>query len=209
MKKAKALLIVLCMLAAGVCYSCSRASLSRDEVTIGQREEETQASSEETCQEESLRETEEPFIYVHVCGSVASPGVYRIKAGSRIYEAIEAAGGFSEEGDQEFFNLAMEAEDGMKIEVPTTGEAWKAEGVSGLSTGEQTGGKETGASSAVNLNTATLEELMTLKGIGESRAQDIIRYRELYGPFRSIEDVMKVSGIKEGAFEKIRDDITI
>ena len=115
----------------------------------------------------------------------------------------------------------------MKLDVPSESQAeeWKAQGLvggwnlgadpgalsggsSGAFSGTSSGGSS-GTSSRVNLNTATREELMSLRGIGESRAEDIIRYRETYGGFRSIEDIMNVSGIKDAAFEKIKDSITV
>ena len=105
----------------------------------------------------------------------------------------------------------------MKIEVPTERQAeeWEKEGRAGVMAGPVSqgaaGGRESGSakSAKVNLNTAGKEELMTLKGIGESKAEDIIRYRETYGPFERIEDIMNISGIKDAAFQKIKDSITV
>nr|WP_242827380.1 helix-hairpin-helix domain-containing protein [Enterocloster clostridioformis] len=153
---------------------------------------------------------------------MCTPGVYGLPAGSRVYEAIEAAGGFSEAAVPDYLNLAQVLEDGMKIQVPDREQAeeWKARGLtqSGISAGAVSAGVQTpggtgtgegGAKAMVNLNTASKEELMTLRGIGESRAEDIIHYREAFGGFRSIEDIMNVSGIKNAAFEKIKDSITV
>ena len=163
-----------------------------------------------------------PLVYIHVCGLVCTPGVYGLPAGSRVYEAIEAAGGFSEAAVPDYLNLAQVLEDGMKIQVPDREQAeeWKARGLtqSGISAGGVSGGVQTsgrtgtgdgGSKARVNLNTASREELMTLRGIGESRAEDIIHYREEFGGFKSIEDIMNVSGIKDAAFEKIKDSITV
>ena len=102
-------------------------------------------------------------------------------------------------------NLAETLKDGMKLEVPSESQAeeWKAQGI------KPAADPEAKARHMVNLNTATREELMSLRGIGESRAEDIIRYRETYGGFQSIEDIMNVSGIKDAAFEKIKDSITV
>ena len=163
---------------------------------------------------------EPALVYVHVCGCVNAPGVYALPEGSRIYEALEAAGGITEEGAGDFLNLALEAEDGMKVEVPDAEQArlWREQGIGPAGTAVTAGGTAEGAypmgaaqtaGSRVNLNTASREELMTLDGIGETRADAIIRYREMYGGFQAIEDVMNVSGIKEGAFEKIKDSITV
>ena len=145
--------------------------------------------------------------FVHISGAVWHPGVYELEEGSRIYQAVEAAGGFLPEADEGYLNLAALIADGMKITVLTKEEAqsagaWEAdEGGSGQQ-------KET-VSEKVNINTATKDQLMTLTGIGEVRAEDIIAYRQEHGPFRQIEDIMQVSGIKEAAFAKIKDDITV
>lgn len=151
-----------------------------------------------------------PSLMVHVCGEVLSPGVYEFPEGSRIYEAVEAAGGFTEEAAPEAVNLAALLQDGVQIRIyskeeaqtlPAGSAAWAGNGT-GIKTSEETSG-------LINLNTATREELMTLSGIGESRAEDIIRYREENGGFRKIEDIMKVPGIKEAGFQKIKDRITV
>ena len=145
--------------------------------------------------------------------------MYSLEEGSRIYQALEAAGGTLEEGDSSVLNLAMPLSDGMRIEVPGREDAaaLKAAGMlsdqSFITPGVSENSAVYEASPAtgrkVNLNQASAEELMTLTGIGSSRAEAIIRYRQEVGPFRSIEDVMNVSGIKESAFEKIRKDITV
>jgi len=162
-------------------------------------------------------ETSHPIYFVHVCGAVVNPGVYEMEPGSRIYEAVDLAGGFGPEAAWSYLNLAQEIADGMKIEVPTERQAeeWEKEGRAGVTAGPVSqgaaGGRESGSakSAKVNLNTAGKEELMTLKGIGESKAEDIIRYRETYGPFERIEDIMNISGIKDAAFQKIKDSITV
>ena len=152
------------------------------------------------------KEQEEPgesVVIVHVCGQVASPGVYELPAGSRIYEAVEAAGGLGPQAVAEGLNQAAEAEDGQQIYVPSAEEM--EEGTVPL---ESAGPAETGQTK-VNINTAGAEELMTLSGIGEAKASAIIRYREENGKFGSIEELMEISGIKEGVFEKIKDQIKV
>ena len=164
-----------------------------------------QTHGQETVTEEQEMETqEERTLFVHVCGQVEHPGVYELPAGSRVYEAVEAAGGALETGVLDCLNLAVTLEDGMKILVPDQQEAQ-----SGLDITSELSGQSGTAGGKVNLNTAGLSELMTLKGIGQSRAEAIIRYREEFGAFRSVEDIMNVAGIKEGAFEKIKGDITV
>lgn len=136
--------------------------------------------------------------YVYVCGEVVNPGVYRLSQGQRIFEAVEAAGGFTARAARNRLNLAEKVWDGMQVEVPDAESA--AEPVSR---------QEESRPGKVNINTATREELMGLTGIGKARAEDIITYRQEKGYFQTIEDIMKVPGIKDKAFEKIQDDITV
>ncbi|MEG0215936.1 MAG: helix-hairpin-helix domain-containing protein, partial [Hungatella sp.] len=138
--------------------------------------------------------------YVHICGEVVSPGVYEIEAGSRVFQVVERAGGFTGEAANGYLNLAEMIRDGMKIAVPSVTELEK-NAVYGESAGDE--------AKKVNLNTATKEELMTLKGVGEAKAEDILRYREDHGGFQSIEEIMEISGIKDAAFQKIKDDIIV
>ena len=269
-KVIKLAVIVICMLAAGICYSCS--VKNRDigpENMVMALEPDGGTAAEERTGMESPRQRDEPeggagtmsagadgehlrgqdcmpgqedvpsqagrlsegdmppredmpLVYIHVCGLVCTPGVYGLPAGSRVYEAIEAAGGFSEAAVPDYLNLAQVLEDGMKIQVPDREQAeeWKARGLTqsgismgggtaGVQTSGRTGSGEGGSKARVNLNTASREELMTLRGIGASRADDIIHYRQEFGGFKSIEDIMNVSGIKDAAFEKIKDSITV
>lgn len=154
--------------------------------------------------------------FVYVCGEVRSPGVYCMKEGQRIFEAVEQAGGFTEQAVREYLNLADQISDGMKVFVPNVEQVQSGqvmqENVSSGTPGEKDlpeSGKTGTVSAKVNLNTASKEELMTLRGIGSARAEDIIRYRETNGRFQKIEEIKKVSGIKDAAFEKIKDQITV
>ena len=143
---------------------------------------------------------EKKSIYVYVCGAVMQAGVYELQQDSRVYEAIQKAGGFAENADISEINQAALLQDEEQIYVPAAGEvdhSLKEEGEAG-----DAGGK-------VNLNTATKEELMTLAGIGESKADSIIKYREEHGKFQSIEDIKQIEGIKDGVFQKIKDLITV
>lgn len=164
-------------------------------------------------------------MWIHVCGEVGAPGVYELAEGSRVCQAVEAAGGFTEAAQQDYLNMAQELFDGMKVEIPDreTARRLKEQKVSPqlLTPGKAEGGKPGAGSPAggqsgfgtappkVNINTASKEELMTLRGVGGSRAEDIIAYREARGAFKRIEDIMKVSGIKEAMFEKIKESITV
>lgn len=192
----------ICMLAAGICYSCGR------NVPVQMKGEKPFMETlqvEIPVMDASDSGTEETLVhyYVHVCGEVNAPGVYELEEGSRIFQAVEKAGGLTEEAAGEYLNMAEIIRDGMKIQVPSEDEV-EAGAVPVLP--EQNG---SGQSVKVNINTAGKEQLMTLRGIGESRAEDIIRYREEHGPFGAIEEIMEISGIKDAAFQKIKEDITV
>lgn len=163
---------------------------------------------EETRQEETTREPtestqESKSIYVHICGAVKEPGVYELSAGDRADAAVKAAGGFLKDADEKAINLAEILSDGMQIYVPAMDEDY---GVSGSSL---QGAKSAGNFGLINLNSASMEELMTLSGIGESKALAIIQYREENGRFASIEEIKNVKGIGDGIFEQIKESITI
>ena len=190
----------------------------REDSSAGGRPEE--AGWENSFVEENPAEEGETQIYIHVCGAVVNPGVYAFAEGSRACEAVEAAGGLREDAAETAVNLARILTDGQQLWIPTKEEV-EAAGLSGTNpagaemwpAGQErasgTGAAAEAASGKVNLNTASKETLMTLTGIGEARAEAIIAYRRDAGPFLVIEDIMKVSGIKEAAFQKIKDDITV
>ena len=184
----------------------SRGTEAAEEAKEGADAETSKGSEENLGIEAAENVPESTGVWVHICGRVISPGVYRLPVGSRVFQAVEAAGGFSEDAACDFLNLAGTVSDGMQIYVPGAEEV--KEGNVPLQTGGE--GSETSKEDRrININTATKEELMTLKGIGESRAEDIIRFREDSGKFRKIEDIMKVPGIKEAGFRKIKDSIIV
>lgn len=152
----------------------------------------------DTTYEEKVTEanTQEEQLLVYVCGAVENPGVVTLYVDDRVVDAVEAAGGMTAEADETYVNLAARLTDGEKIYVPT-----KAE-VAGWEAAEA-------ADSKININTADIDTLCTLPGIGESKAADIIAYREKNGSFKSVEELMKVSGIKESLLEKIADKIKV
>lgn len=155
------------------------------------------AETPESGSAEDLREAAEPkMISVYVCGAVVSSGVVELPEGSRASDALKAAGGFAEDAEISYVNLAAKVEDGEKLYFPSV-----TEGL-GLPAQENAPG-------LVNINTAGVDALCTLSGIGEAKAGDIIAYREEHGPFGSKEDIMKVPGIKENAYKKICDKITV
>ena len=141
-------------------------------------------------------------IYVYVCGHVNHPGVYAVSAQARICDAIALAGGISEDGCGEALHQAEHMTDGETIYVPGIDEA--------IEYGEDRAGTMKDAEDdRVNINTASKEELMTLPGIGESKADTIVQYRDEHGAFTSIEGLMEIPGIKEGVYNKIKEKIKI
>lgn len=144
-------------------------------------------------------------IIVDVKGAVKKPGIYTLSPSSRLYQAIEMAGGFSDQADQNLVNGAKLLQDGEAIYIPVKGEIpGTGVGITG-SGGTQTGGEK----GKVNINQANGEELQTLPGIGPSKADAIIKYRQENGVFKNIEEIKNVSGIGDKTFEKIKPQITV
>ena len=165
-----------------------------------------QSETEETEDEHTQAEEEEPAVcFVHVSGAVQEPGVYELPAGSRLYEAIEMAGGFTEDAAEAYCNLAAEIGDGTQYHIPTKEEAQSMPDGPGETPAVQAGAYD--AEGRLDLNRATKEELMQLTGIGESKAEAILAYREEHGGFGSTEEIKEVSGIGDATFEKLRNDI--
>ena len=171
----------------------------------------------------SDKEMQQAMIYVDVCGAVANPGVFQLAAGSRVFQAIEAAGGYLPEAALTCVNRAGVLTDGQQLYILSQ-EEMERQGVDpaeidGASDGQMNGGAGTGQNTGmtaqvqqdnrININTADEAQLTTLTGIGATRAQAIIAYREENGPFAAIEDIMNVQGIKEGTFAKIKDEIVV
>jgi len=187
------------------------------------RKAEPSAGSTDRTELSDASSEEAKTLVVHICGAVSAPGVYELPAGSRIIDAVEAGGGFLPEADEACCNLAEEIVDGCQIYIMTKSESCadgQTEKKAGIQTSPdsdmQTTDRNVRSNSTtalenglVNLNTADVAALMTLPGIGESRAKAIISYREQHGAFAKIEDIMKISGIKQAAFSKIKDKITV
>lgn len=158
-------------------------------------------------QEETILPTETPAppqdIAVYVSGEVHSPGVYWVPSGTIAAEVVELAGGLTLQANTQVINLALRVEDGMHLHVPNQN-SLRTDWILSASgpTTQPTPGK-------VNINTADVDGLMTLPGIGESTAKDILQYRQDYGFFQTIEDLMQVPGIKQARFDKIKDRITV
>ncbi len=178
--------IALVLLASG-CRSASRRAQFQAEGSSAP------ASSRESSgvAKEAANET----VCVYVCGEVACPGVYELPSGSRVRDVIVQAGGLKEEADAEAINQASVLKDQEKIVVPSVNEA--------------SAGTGSDPSGLLDVNSATKEQLMALPGIGESRAAAIISYREKNNGFRSVEDLLKVEGIKAGIYNKIKDSISV
>lgn len=244
MNKTKIFLIMLILSMGWSMISCTGDSVSLKEEDLAQNieqgeeikatqnldwEEEPEEISQEIRQQESPSavtsgESVMNTLFIHIRGAVKAPGVYKLPAGSRVFEAVTAAGGFAEEADEDYVNLVLPLEDGCQLTIPTkeqtagAGEALKKEMTAEPGIGPADSINKTnhsnkagsaGSSGTVNLNTADISLLCTLPGIGETRAEAIIAYREANGGFKAIEDIMQVEGIKEGTFKKLKDKISV
>jgi competence protein ComEA len=152
---------------------------------------------------------------VDVAGAVPRPGVYEFPDGARVKDAIQAAGGLLAEADKSTLNLAAPLADGQRLDIPylsgmqPTPEPFSfSPGIGGAANGT-TGGQSSNTGELIDINNASLEELETLPGIGQSLAQAIIDYRNEFGPFFAIEDIMFVDGIGPATFEDIKNMITV
>ena len=190
-----------------LCAGCSRKTILLETGELLARE--TEPIVETEYESEYKKEELKALIYVYVCGQVVSPGVYTMTDGDRMYQAIDMAGGILPEGDAGPLNLASLLYDGQKIYVPSyeetevtgDGTSWQD-----FSSADE---RQDHMSECVNINQASKDELMDLPGIGASKAEAIIRYRQEYGQFHSVEELMQVPGIKEGTYAQIKDRISI
>lgn len=194
-------------------------SMQNQEKPLQEREKDV--TEEESQEDVGTTETDatSEICYVYVCGAVARPGVYEVEKDTRICEVINYAGGLTSEAEITCINQALAVYDGLMLNIPTV-EQWK-NGEFGLDENgfpvqvpksEQKlaeGNDSSVDDGKVDINTATVEQLCTLPGVGTSRAESIITYREEHGAFENIEDIKKVTGIKDGLFEKIKDKIKV
>ena len=161
------------------------------------------SSEKEVNKEEKEESPEQDLITVDVKGAVKSPGIYDLPVGSRVHDAVQKAGGLTEEADSKSINLAQKVSDEALVYVPTKGEeAASQQAASGTT-------PSTSKEKKVNLNKASLEELKQVKGLGGKRAQDIIDNREANGKFKSVDELKKVSGIGAKTIEKLKDYVTV
>lgn len=181
--------------------------LTEENVAAESEQEEAEEESESKSQDESGI-VQNIQICVDLCGAVANPGVYFLEEGSRLYEAVEMAGGYTPEAALGVLNQAQVLTDGQQIRVLTQEELQSQPELVGQT--ESAGSEQPGESDGkVNINTVDAQTLMTLNGIGESRAQAILTYREENGLFQSVEQIKEVSGIGDGIFSRIKDEIVI
>ena len=224
----KIIFVILCMLMC-VCQGCSDEEVmeiiseeaDKEENADDSLEEASDALADNTEKTENIETNDSQSFVVYVAGYVNNPGVYELSAGSRVIDAIDAAGGYSKKAYDNYLNLASLISDGQMIYVPSEEEVESgsiergvASGADGSGVGGVTGGNgggnggnSSGSGALVNINQASKEELMTLPGIGESKADKIIAYREANGRFNSPEGIMEISGIKDGLYNKIKDKI--
>ncbi|PKM51049.1 MAG: competence protein ComEA [Firmicutes bacterium HGW-Firmicutes-7] len=183
-------IFIVVIVGCGIIYSFISSNLQETEELIVPAEEISQDEPEDQNQIEKE-------IYIQLCGAIVNEGVYKVQFGTRIFEAVNMAGGLTEDASIEAVNQARLAKDGEQIYFPTKDEVNNGSFII------------PGATSLVNINSASKEQLMTLPGIGESKALSIIQFRESNDGFTSIEDIKKVNGIKDAMFNKIKDLITI
>ena len=219
MKKFRIIVVILFFVVSGIFYfwqikqenkteelpSSIFSQIEQEEIISNEKEDfvEDSIETKDVAKEEVVED-----IFVHICGAVQKEGVYQLEKSSRLYMLIELAGGFTKEAAKDYHNLARIVEDGERIYILTKEE------LSQLSMEEQIEGEFQSEGlmeekQRINLNTASIEELMTLSGIGESKANSIIEYRTKVGKFQSIEELMNISGIGEAMFEKIKNNVTI
>ena len=168
-------------------------NLQTEVTTVSKDEQEDKNQKEEV--------VEQDLITVDVKGAVKSPGIYDLPVGSRINDAVQKAGGLTDNADSKSINLAQRISDEALVYVPTKEEATNQEAHSSAS--------NTKENKKVNLNKASLEELKQVKGLGAKRAQDIIDHRESNGKFKSVDELKKVSGIGAKTIEKLKEYVTV
>lgn len=173
-----------------------------------------QVASGDNTSTQNTTELEEDIVIVHVTGAVKNPGIVKLKEGSRIEDAIEAAGGLTENADISDVNLAYILEDGIKLRIPSTSDETITNTDilienNGENIIEETNTSTNNSNGSININKATEAELDTLPGIGPSLASKIVEYREQNGKFSSIEEIKNVSGIGDSKYESIKDFICV
>lgn len=167
--------------------------------------EETSLTTTAEVATDATKERAETMIYVDIKGAVKVPGIYQLKNQQRIWDALALAGGVSEEADTTQVNYAQKVKDQMIIYVPKKGESV----AQSLETLQESAPAQQNQEEKINLNTATEAELQTISGIGAKKAQEIIRFRDEQGPFKTVEELKNVSGIGEKTVERLKDMLTV
>lgn len=213
-KKAGTLLLILVILIVSLCLaSCSKGKedlvdLSAEESTAKISAESTQVT-ETADPVKTAAEAEDSSICIYICGAVNNPGVYELSGGARVFEAVEAAGGMTSDAAKGAVNQAALLNDGDMITIPTAEETENAATQGGITPAGSVTAQSDSSLGKININTAGSEELQKIPGVGPSKAQSIIDYREEHGAFTSPEDLMKITGIKEKTYEKMKDSICV
>lgn len=167
--------------------------------------EETSLTTTAEVATDATKERAETMIYVDIKGAVKVPGIYQLKTQQRIWDALALAGGVREEADTAQVNYAQKVKDQMIIYVPKKGEAM----AQSLETLQESAPAQQNQEEKINLNTATEAELQTISGIGAKKAQEIIRFRDEQGPFKTVEELKNVPGIGEKTVERLKDMLTV
>ena len=216
LKRGTGIALLLCVLLTGGGCADVFVPMEAERSYIAEEAGEAENTSRESAAEDEPAEertSEAPGttgeIYVHVCGCVRDPGLYMFSSGVRAGDAIAQAGGFTKKANQDAVNLASILSDGTQLYVPAKEEGASGAGGTALSGTPAADPDSSPDEAVVNINTAGAEELMTLSGIGEARAEAILSYREESGDFSSIEDIKNVTGIGDGIFERIKNRITV
>lgn len=208
------LLSCVCVLLLCACGGADEVRVqSEADILLGELKNNTETDGDTSIvndEDDGGRNTE-VYIVIHILGAVERPGVYEVSEGSRVADVLELAGGYTPEACLSWLNQARLLEDGEQIYVPTEVEvqAWTESGEINLPV--ESGAMSTGETKdqKVDINRATVEELMNLPGIGEAKARSIVDYRQQNGKFACIEDLMLVPGIKEGVYNQIKEFIQV
>ena len=212
--KQKTAIIIAGIIVVGIfIFYMSTKSNNYDYSEINEIAEDETKENEKEQKQETKEEILPKEIVVHITGAVQKEGIVRIKEGSRIIDAIEAAGGMSDEVNLDMINLAYTLKDGQKIYVPKLSDKEEEKYINGEKASNiiiDNGAEEnSGTNAKININTANITQLESISGIGESTANKIIQYREKNGKFKTIEEIKNVSGIGELKYEGIKNDICV
>lgn len=193
--------LVLILIVSGI-YMYGRPSLANN-VPLPKLEESASATTGVQSFKTESSVTKQPEIKVDVKGAVHVPGVYSLPAGSRVTDALQAAGGTSEQANLDALNLAQKLSDGAFIQVPIRDE--RSSAAQTAQPGAAGAVSSGGTANKINVNTATAEQLDSLEGIGSTRAKAIVQYREQFGPFQKADDLLKIKGVGPKLLETIKD----